>query len=275
MKIQYLGTAAAEGWPALFCGCEACEKARKLGGKDIRTRSQSIVDGKLLIDMPADTYYHALKYGIDFPTLQHILITHSHEDHFYPLDMILKAPPYAHENSVKRIHIYGNNVIVKMLKEAMAVSGIPNIADYIVPVQVEPFQSFEAGEYKVTALLADHIPHENCYIYIIEKDGRRLLYAHDTGVFPAKTWDHLAGIRFDAVSLDCTFVLGYNERGHMGLPNVHEIKERMLREGNADSDTQFIINHFSHNGNKTHEELSDCAEKLGFLTAYDGMTVEF
>lgn len=275
LNIQYLGTAAAEGWPALFCNCEACEKARRLGGKNIRTRSQSIVDGKLLIDMPADTYYHALQYGIDFPSLQNILITHSHEDHFYPLDMILKAPPYACENAVKQIRVYGNNVIVKILKDAMTVSGILNISDYIVPVQVEPFETFRAGEYKITALLADHIPHENCYIYAIEKDGKCLLYAHDTGVFPEKTWDCLAGFRFDAVSLDCTFVLDSNERGHMGLPNVHEIKEKMLREGNAGSDTKFMINHFSHNGNKTHEELSACAAKSGFLTAYDGMTVEF
>jgi phosphoribosyl 1,2-cyclic phosphate phosphodiesterase len=275
MKIQYLGTAAAEGWPALFCKCEACERARKLGGKNIRTRSQSIIDGKLLIDMPPDTYSHALKYGVDFSCLQDILITHSHEDHFYPLDIILKAPPYAHGGEAKNINIYGNNVIVNMLKEAMKLSGIPSICNYITPIQVEPFVQFTAGEYKVTPLLADHIPNENCYIYIIEKDGKRLLYAHDTGIFPEKTWDYLNEIRLDAVSLDCTFVMRNNERGHMGLPNASEVRQRLLSKGCADSNTRFIINHFSHNGNKTHEELSDSAEKFGFLTAYDGMTVEF
>jgi len=40
MKFQYLGTAAAEGWPALFCNCDNCEKARKAGGKNIRIRTQ-------------------------------------------------------------------------------------------------------------------------------------------------------------------------------------------------------------------------------------------
>lgn len=44
MEIQYLGTAAAEGWPALFCDCEICRKARKTGGKELRTRTQSTVD---------------------------------------------------------------------------------------------------------------------------------------------------------------------------------------------------------------------------------------
>ena len=31
MKIKYLGTAAAEGVPAIFCNCETCKEARKLG----------------------------------------------------------------------------------------------------------------------------------------------------------------------------------------------------------------------------------------------------
>ncbi len=38
MKLTYLGTAAAEGWPAVFCNCPCCRQARVLGGKDIRTR---------------------------------------------------------------------------------------------------------------------------------------------------------------------------------------------------------------------------------------------
>ena len=36
MEIQYLGTAAAEGLPALFCDCETCRKARNIGGKEVR-----------------------------------------------------------------------------------------------------------------------------------------------------------------------------------------------------------------------------------------------
>lgn len=44
MQFQYLGTAAAEGWPAVFCRCKYCLEAQRLGGKNIRTRSQAIVN---------------------------------------------------------------------------------------------------------------------------------------------------------------------------------------------------------------------------------------
>ena len=57
MKIQYLGTAAAEGIPAIFCDCKTCQKARKLGGKEIRTRSQAIIDDRLLIDFSGRYIY--------------------------------------------------------------------------------------------------------------------------------------------------------------------------------------------------------------------------
>ena len=65
MRFQYLGTAAAEGFPAIFCNCEYCQNARRLKGKNIRTRSQAIIDEKLLLDFPAETYYHVFQYGLD------------------------------------------------------------------------------------------------------------------------------------------------------------------------------------------------------------------
>ena len=70
MQLKFLGTAAAEGWPAIFCQCEACKTARQRGGRNIRTRSQSIVDRKLLIDMPADTYMHVLQNNLDFSKVE-------------------------------------------------------------------------------------------------------------------------------------------------------------------------------------------------------------
>ncbi len=68
MNIQFLGTAAAEGVPALFCDCETCRESRLRGGRNVRTRSQALVDGVLLIDMGPDTLLHEMKYGLDFTT---------------------------------------------------------------------------------------------------------------------------------------------------------------------------------------------------------------
>ena len=95
MRKQYLGTAAAEGWPAVFCGCAACRRARELGGQNLRTRSQALVDGRLLIDLPPDTYLHALRGGLELERVASLLITHSHQDHFYPFELFMRGDPYA------------------------------------------------------------------------------------------------------------------------------------------------------------------------------------
>ena len=51
MKFRYLGTAAAEGWPAVFCNCDNCMRAKKAGGRNLRTRSQAIINDDLLLSL--------------------------------------------------------------------------------------------------------------------------------------------------------------------------------------------------------------------------------
>ncbi|MBQ5791771.1 MAG: hypothetical protein IIW19_03595, partial [Clostridia bacterium] len=70
MKLTYLGTAAAEGVPALFCDCPTCRYSRKHGGRNVRTRSQALIDDALLIDMGPDALMHALNFGLDFTRIE-------------------------------------------------------------------------------------------------------------------------------------------------------------------------------------------------------------
>ena len=70
MKLTFLGSGAAEGMPAIFCNCEVCRESRRLGGKNFRTRSQSLINDDLLIDFPADTYSHFQRFGIEGDTVK-------------------------------------------------------------------------------------------------------------------------------------------------------------------------------------------------------------
>ena len=84
MKFTYLGTAAAEGFPAIFCNCKFCNRARQIGGKNIRTRSQALINDDFLLDIPSDTYAHSLNFDVRLDKIKYLLITHSHSDHFSP-----------------------------------------------------------------------------------------------------------------------------------------------------------------------------------------------
>ena len=105
MKLTFLGSGAAEGMPAIFCNCEVCRESRRLGGKNLRTRSQSLINNDLLIDFPADTYSHFQRFGIEGDTIKYLIITHPHQDHFYPNDLLMRTERLAHGKRVPVLKI--------------------------------------------------------------------------------------------------------------------------------------------------------------------------
>ena len=276
MELQYLGTAAAEGWPALFCDCEICHKAREKGGKDLRTRTQSILDGTILIDFPPDTYTHALRYRLNLGKVQHLLITHSHMDHFFPVDLIHRHEHFGH-NAEGMLHVYGNEAVEKAFYEAVLIDRfkVHPLDNSVRFVRVEPFQDFVAEGYHIIPVAADHDKREACLIYIIEKDGKCLLYGHDTGMnLSGEAWECIYSHKYSLISMDATMGKQKTEGYHMGLWDDVEFARRLEEKGCIDGNTVKVINHFSHNGGMTHKDLEAFAGEHGMMAAYDGMKVE-
>ena len=277
MKLQYLGTGASEAIPALFCKCEVCKKAREKGGRHIRTRSQALLDDTLLIDFPCDTSYHMILNGLSLPDLPYCLITHIHSDHFSPNEMAYIRRGYATvlPENYGGFHVFGS----EDLAPAMA-SMTEKSPDRIFYKQVTPYAPFQVGPYRVTALKAHHGT-EHPYNYLIERDGKVLLYAHDTARFLPETWKYLEDhpVHIDLCSLDCTFAnreCGESSNSHMGLPDDVVTREKLTALGLADDRTRFVLNHFSHNGPEVdYDTFRPLAEANGFEVSYDGMTVEF
>lgn len=274
MKIKFLGTAAAEAFPALFCDCDNCKRARELGGKNYRTRSQTIIDEDLIIDFPCDTLYHVCQHNIDLLKVKYVLITHTHADHFYPKDFSwLMGSGYSHPpKDWYGITVYGNDYVGQGLQEIVALS-----EEKVNFCKLELFVETSIGEYKVTALNAVHSAPDS-YIYIIEKKGIKFLYAHDSDIFPEDTWNFIKNnnIKFDIVSLDCTEgayeKLDYN--GHMCLGINRKCRDMLFEIGAADNNTKFILNHFSHNGlNSSYTDFCELAEPDGFIVSYDGKEI--
>ena len=73
MKIKYLGTSAAEGIPALYCGCDICNHARVAQGKEIRSRSQALIDDCILLDFGPDSFWHSVRFNINYNTIYTVL----------------------------------------------------------------------------------------------------------------------------------------------------------------------------------------------------------
>lgn len=277
MKIQYLGTAAAEGIPAVFCECEVCREAKRRGGKNIRTRSQAVIDNRILIDFPADTYMHYLKYNFPLSQIHTCIVTHSHSDHLYPEDFAMRKDGFSHIPHKEPLTIYSGNDAYKKITKTINESGA--VCNDFRSILIMPYEPFYAEGYKITALKATHDLKSSPYIYLIEKDGKTLFYANDTSDFPKETWEFLENYnnKISFVSLDCTEGDNkMNYSGHMNIERCCKVRDKLFKTCVCGENTIFVLNHFSHNGvHNLYDEFSIIAEKEKFGVTYDGMIVEF
>lgn len=275
MIVKYLGTGAAEGIPAVFCHCEICRYARKHKGRNIRTRSQAIIDGELLIDFGPDTFLHSLKYDIELANIQVCFITHSHDDHLYLEDLRARRRSRANlDPGTPTLCVYGG-IGVKIVLNPRE-DGYVTKDNSVLFCEIKPFEQVNVLEkYQITAIPAVHNTEEP-FVYIIEKEGRVFLYGHDTDYFQENVWDYFRenGVYFHAISLDCTEAIKHIEYpGHMNFERMQNVCERLRKEGCIDHNTQVIANHFSHNGLANYEKTVEVGKSLGYLVSYDGMEI--
>ncbi len=272
LKLQYLGTAAAEAFPGVFCHCETCRRARQSGGKNIRRRSGMVINDITLIDFPPDIYSLSLELGLDLGSVTDLFVTHSHGDHLDPFELQMRqngmfchlgqdAPP---------LRVYGDDGVEQVLKAA-GLDNCPYIAysplPYFEPVRLENGLIF-------TPLPASHGEGEKACIFLVEDGTHRILYGHDTGLFPEENYPFLQGKSLDFLSLDCCHgSLSGGSYGHMGIPECRVVTARLKEEGCIRPDTRIFLNHFSHNCGSLHEELEAMAAKDGFEVSYDGLIV--
>ncbi|MEH7301360.1 MBL fold metallo-hydrolase [Neobacillus drentensis] len=268
MKIHLLGTSAAEGFPGIFCRCEHCQTAKRLGGKNIRTRTSAIIDETLKIDFPPDTNLHVLRDGLDLSKVTDLLITHTHSDHFYPEDLSMRLPIYAHGFD-HPLHIYGHDLPLFQCRKR-----IGNTEGHFQFHRIQAFTQYTVGDFQVTPLLADHDKQETCMIYAIEKNGQSFFYGHDTGWFPEETWAWLKGRQLDLAILDCTNGHFPVRNNHLNIEAVKEMHGLFSNQGILNQGGKMVVTHFSHNIGLQHQDLEDIFTPLGIEVAFDGKIIE-
>lgn len=274
MKIKYLGTAAAERVPGIFCKCTLCENARNKKGREIRTQTQFIVNDELLIDFPGDTYLHVLRDDIDLSQFNHLIISHWHSDHFYGEDLAYRMQGYS-QNLENTLEVYGNAIVKEFYDRAFSLEERedPESLHYNL---LKPYEKVSIGKYTLYPLPAQHGHfEEDCFIFALD-DGRDVfLDTHDTGYFTEEMFEYLqkSELVFSIISLDCTGQIKESSNNHMNwsdnLKLVDELKKRQL----ITDKTKIVSNHFSHNGGLTYQEMNELSTPKNIITSYDGLVV--
>jgi len=271
MKLFFLGTGAAEGIPALFCDCPICTAAKRRGGPEKRTRASILIDDTVKIDLPPDTLAHVHAYPeINLARLQHLLFTHSHDDHFAIRELQYLSPNFAPCRKGP-LNVWATNEIIKKM--------LPEMEQFFerAPLlfrSIMPFHSVAIGHLEVTPIPAHHRDDELCLNFLLSHGGRTALYACDTGWYDPQTWDFLATRRLDTVVMECgkgSSLSNYD--GHLNVEEVVRVKCRLIDDGALSPDAPFYLTHIAHTGLLLHEEMVELVTPYGMTVAHDGMQV--
>ncbi len=270
MDILVCGTAAAEGWPAVFCRCEACRAARELGGRNVRSRAAYHVNQTVRVDFGPDSNLHMQKYGLDYSLLTHLLVTHSHEDHWYPRELSNRRKGFSKVPETP-LPIWGNAKVEAKFEAFREASWEDlNLRFH----RLKPWTPIPlAGDLSATPVLAAHDRSEECVNYLFEERGRSALLGHDTGWYDEPTWEFLSQRPLNVALIDCTYGSLDSQNAHLGCEAVIRARDELARRGALVPDARVVATHFSHNGAWLHEDLDRFFQPHGIQVAYDGMTL--
>jgi len=272
VKLTILGSAAAEGWPAVFCECEACRVARQRGGRNVRRRTAYALGDRLLIDFGPDAFWQSVEFGIDLTQIDDILFTHSHSDHLNPLELAFRRRGYS--SVTRSLNVHGNAHVLARIREE---TKQPAENLHLGVHEIGPGQRVQIGGFAVTALEAQHASdEEDALNYVLEKDGKTLLIGHDTGWWLEQTWELVAGFRIDLAILECTYgLLNADMRSHhLGIAATVAFRDELQHRGALAPGAHVVANHFSHNGAANYDELCEWFAPHGIEVGYDGLVLD-
>lgn len=242
MKIRFLGTGAAD-----WNGPDDRGEYRRL--------TSTLFDNELLIDFTPDAR-EMLPCGA---TVRHILITHSHSDHFNPEAIAQLAPAvlYAHESWAGEIDIPGIEVR---------------------PVAVGRW--FRAGDFEALPLPSNHSTerkYEQTLHYILRKNGNLFLYATDGAWFLNGELKLMAGMKMDGMAIDATIGDGfdgdYRIFEHNSLPMIRIMVSTMQQTGLLKPGAPVFLTHMARTLHGTQREI-EAGVSAPLVVCFDGMDAE-
>ncbi len=294
MLIRFLGTSAGELYPGIWCRCRNCNAARTGPPEDRRQSAALFVMpngsrpdslGAVLIDFPSEIAVQAERHHVDLPSLEHLLVSHSHGDHWFPY--LLRWRHGAHGDgepggvattmvggprltSLPTLHIWGNSAVEAVMHRDAGTDCAGYAAEFHA---VCPMMEFTTGEFIVTTLPANHdVGREDAVHYVLRHGAATVLYGLDGDTFLAETREALTAFRFDLVIMESTYGHG-DGRNHRNFARLIEEADWFRSAGLMTETGRIVATHFSPHHCPPHRETAEFLRQDNIEAAFDGMEI--
>ena len=277
--LTLLGTGACQGVPSPFCTCELCSFARRELGRERRRRTSTLINGELLIDFGPDTSNALRDFGVDEMKIKTLCVTHSHEDHFQPLDLLWSAT-----TPTLPLDFISNQAVKKVYDEAyIKVNGKygERAKSQISWYEGVPGRELVSGKYRILPVHATHMVTLECALnYLVTcPDGKKVLILNDTGWWEEASFEFVKGAMADAVviELSCGIHPGEDVKRqyHLGSKAAMEFIARLKEENSLKPDAVCVTTHISHVPQVTQSGYEEYFVGTGIIAGYDGLRLEF
>jgi len=233
-------------------------------------RTATLINDDLLIDCGPDLSAATQRFDVQLSHLETLLVTHAHEDHLLPSNLIWRGPDFC-PTPITPLRVFGPGPATRALRRGphwptLAQKGAMSLET------VRAGQRWQSGQYQITALPATHDPGRAALLYTVSDGTHKLFYATDSGPLSERAWRLVAQeAPFDAVLMEETMGHTSHWGMHHSVESFLEARQRFTREGWLTEKARFVAFHFSHQSNPPHDELVRYFAPHDVLVAYDGM----
>ena len=201
-------------------------------------------DVPILLDFGPRTLSNLLKTGVDRHTIQYLLFTHYHTDHFSDfLTFFFDAICHSMFSEVRPdLNIYGPPGTKRLFRSMFRT--FPNWSDPPFGVTLKEVEDrpFAIGDVQVTPLSMTHSDQQICLGYRVEHQGRSVAYSGD-----AMASSNLVTLckEVDVAILDCSFSSHAPGGSHMHAEECG----RVAKKANA---KKLVLTHFYETADRSN-----------------------
>ncbi len=223
---------------------------------DGRQWNATLIDGRILLDLPPTAVLQMRRHGIDLASLEVVLISHLHADHVFGLPFLLLE--YAVRCKRDRpLYIVGPRGL-QAQSEALYTLAWPGIRGaglhpgrMIEYVEVEPWQEVRAADLVVSAVPMSHFG-LLALGYRFAYRGLRFAYTGDTG--DCCELEELLGDA-DVAVMELTHPRPKSDPGHLDIERLAFLTEEGRKRG-----MRLFATHMSERPNQPIEGVTICED---------------